>query len=440
MKKHLAKSILIPLFTFIVLWCSCSMPAKSWAEQPLDRIVAIVNDDVITKLDLLSHTKLLLSRIDPKQANLPPQHILERQILNQMILDTVQLQLASSMGIEVDSATVDETLKDIAENEQLTLDQLRHKLAKAGIPFSDMREHVRHEIIIARLRQREVGQEIVVSSADIDSFLNSPVGQDHTGTEYHLSHILLSAPSSPTPEALDQLQLKANSIVNELKAGANFAEMAMAKSTGQHALEGGDLGWKRISELPTLFVKHVPSMQLDEVVGPIRSANGLHIIKLTGKRNGNKETHVETHVRHILIKPGVNLSDTEAKNSLEQIRKQIINGANFAKLAEQKSEELSTAIKGGDLGWISTAAVTPEFYAQMQKLTPGNVNAALSQPFKTELGWHLIEVLGRRSQDDSIEAARNKATEILRQQKFQDMLEAWLKRIRGEARIEILTA
>jgi len=405
------------------------------AAKALDQVIAVVNNDVITTSDLKRHSKLLLTRLDPQQAKLPPKDILEQQILNQMILDKIQLQLASNIGLDVDSASVDEALNNIASNDKLSVAELRQRMEQDGIAFKDFREHVKDEVLISRLRQREIGQEIVISAADIDGFLNSPVGQDQTGTEYHLAHILISAPdAAPTAASLDKYQAQANALVKSLKEGANFSQVAMAKSSGQYALQGGDLGWRRIGELPTIFVKYLPTMQLDEIVGPIRSANGFHIIKLVGKRSGDKVTHTETHVRHILIKPGVNLSDKEAEKSIKDLHTQIVNGAKFSTLAEQKSEELSTAVKGGDLGWITASSVTPDFYKQVMALQPGSV----SQPFKTDLGWHLIEVLGRRSQDNSSEAARNKATEILRQRKYHELLEAWLKRIRSEAKVEII--
>lgn len=428
----MTKTTIACIFTLI----SITFGQLASAKQSIDQVIAIVNSDIVTRSDLELHTKLLLTRIDPQQTKLPPKDILEQQILNQMILDKVQLQLAAKLGLEADAASIDETLGEIARSENLTVPELRNKLITEGIAFNDYRNHLKDEVLISRLRQREVAQEIVISAADIDGFLHSPVGQDHTGTEYHLAHILISADeNSPTPEAIDKYKAKADAVVQSIKAGADFGEVAMAKSAGQNALQGGDLGWRRIGEIPTMFVKYLTSMQQNEVVGPIRSANGFHIIKLIGKRTSAEVKHTETHVRHILVKPGINMSDKEAEHNLNEIRKQIANGAKFTTIAEQKSEELSTAVKGGDLGWITASSVTPAFYAQVMALEP----VALSAPFKTELGWHLIEVLGRRSQTNSTEAARNKATEVLRHRKYNELLEAWLKRIRSEAKIEILT-
>ncbi len=420
------------LVRFLLL--SCLTTSAIAATQLLDKIVAIVDNDIITNSELEQHKKLLLSQIDLEKTALPAEDILKKQILNQMILDKLQIQLANNTGLEVDAQNIDAAMKEMASDEGLTLAQLQNNIKNQGITLADFRTHLQQEIAINKLRQREIGREIVISSADIDGFLNSPVGQDRSGTEYHLRHILLSIPDAPTPQAIANVKQQAESILVELKHGADFTKMAITKSSGQQALNGGDLGWRRISEIPTLFVKYIPTMQINEIVGPMQSSNGFHIIKLIEKRIGKTKQHLETHVRQILIKPSVNTSDEEAEKSLNAIRAQILKGKDFAKIAERKSEELSTATNGGDLGWITEKAVLPKFYSEMQKLK----NGELSQPFKTEMGWHLIQVLDRRSHNSSLDAARNRAKEILRERKYQEMLEAWLKKIRDNAKVEIL--
>jgi peptidyl-prolyl cis-trans isomerase SurA len=404
------------------------------AIEALDKIVAIVNNDIITNAELIQNKKMILSRINLERTALPEDSILKRQILNQMIVDKLQLQLAVNAGIEVETQSLNTAIREIAKEEKMTLEEFQNKLKSKGISVEKFRKHLQEEMTIDRLRQREVGREIVVSSADIDGFLNSPVGQDQSGTEYRLQHILLSTPDSPTPQAIAKVKQQADDVLSELKSGADFAKMAMSKSAGQQALHGGDLGWRKIGEIPTLFVKYIPTMPLNGIIGPIQSSNGFHIVKLVDKRIGNIKPHLETHVRQILIKPSVNTSDEEAKRSLNKIRTQIIKGKDFATLAEHKSEELSTATNGGDLGWVTEKSVLPKFYKEMQALK----NGELSKPFKTEMGWHLIQVLDRRSQTTSIAAARNKAREILRERKYQEMLEAWIKKIRDNAKIEIL--
>lgn len=413
---------------------SCFFATSVFAGVPLDRVVAIVNNQVISYSELKKQVTLLVSRVDTDKTPLPPKKILEQQVLSKMINDTLQLQLAKKTGIEVDSTTVNQALKDIAQQDGMTLDEYRMYIEQSGISFHDYREIIRTEVLLSRLQQREILQDISISETDIDSYLNSPVGQDQSGVEYRLGHILLLTPESPTPDALQASQTEANTLVNTLNNGADFRQVAMEKSAGHQALQGGDLGLRSIGEVPTLFVKHVPSMRIGEVVGPIRSANGFHIIKLIEKRIGKEPLHVETRVRQIFIKPSINTSDEEAASALKQIRADILNGADFSKMAEKKSEELSTATKGGELGWVTEKSVLPKFYHKMNKLKEGE----LSLPFKTEIGWHLIQVLERRTQNDSQEAARNRAKEVLQERKFSEMLGSWLKRIKDGAQIENL--
>lgn len=405
------------------------------AKQVLDKIVAVVNDDVISQYELENYTKLLVADLKT-QSNytLPPKEVLQEQALNRMILDKIQLQLAAQSGIEVDSITVSQALQHLSQQKGQTLDQLRYETESRGVNFDEYRELVRNELTIQRLQAREVSQDVVIAKSDIESFLSSPAGQDNTGTEYKISHILLLAPESPTPTALKQVQAKAEEIVTSLKKGADFQKIAMEKSAGRQALNGGDLGWRNTGELPTLFVNYVPTMQIGDVVGPIRSAGGFHIIKLQGKRTVNDDHKTETHVRHILIVPDKNASSEEAKATLGAIRKQIVKGADFAKIAAKKSQDLRSASKGGDMGWINEQSVLPKFYEVVSKLR----NNELSEPFLTEDGWNLVQVLDRRTRHTSDEAAWNRAMEILTIRKTNEAIEAWTKRIRDEARVSIL--
>ena len=416
-------------FLLVYLFGSTTVIAK-----PLDQIAAIVDNEIITNSELEQHKKLLLTRIDLNNTTLPEDKILKKQILNQMILDRLQLQLANSTGIEATTQETNALIQTITKEEGMPLAAFRKELQNKGVSLEAFRNHLQQELTIDKLRQREIGREIVISKADVDGFLNSPIGQDQSGAEYKLQHILLSFPNNPTPRVIATTKKSAENILANLKNGADFTKTAMAKSDSQQALNGGNLGWRRIGNIPTIFIKYVPNMQLNEIVGPIQSTNGFHIIKLVNKRIGNTTPHIETHVRQILIKPSINTSDQEARNNLIKIREQILKGKDFANLAERKSEELSTATKGGGLGWLTEKAVLPKFYKEMQTLK----NGELSQPFKTELGWHLIQVLDRRSNSTSMDAARNRAKEILRERKYQELLESWLKRLKNNAKIEIL--
>lgn len=423
--------IKLAFISFASVFCLQSAAAK----QVLDKIVAVVNNDVISQYELENYTKLLVADLKAQSdAALPPKDILQEQALNRMVLDKIQLQIAEQSGIEVDSITVSQALQNLSQQKGQSLEQLRYEIEARGIVFDEYRELVRNELIIQRLQAREVSHDVAIAKSDIESFLSSPAGQDNTGTEYKISHILLLAPESPTPAALKQVQSKAEEIVASLNKGADFQKMAMAKSAGRQALNGGDLGWRNTGELPTLFVNYVPTMQIGDVVGPIRSAGGFHIIKLQDKRTANEEHKTETHVRHILIVPNKNTSSDEAKAVLAAIRKQIVKGADFSKLAAKKSQDIRSASKGGDMGWVNEQSVLPKFYDVISKLR----NNEISEPFMTEDGWNLVQVLDRRTRHTSDEAAWNRAMEILTIRKTNEAIEAWTKRIRDEARVSIL--
>ena len=431
--KNVAQNNKNHVFLFLCLiFCNFLNPAC--AAQQLDKMVAVVGEDIITASELSEKTKLVTSNLSRQNVTLPSKQVLEHQVLNKIILDHVQLQLAKQFAIEVDSTSVNQAIIDLAKNDNLTVAEYKHKIQNDGMTFENFREHVKTELILSKLQQREVGNEIRISALDIDGYLNSPAGQDNSGTEYRLGHILIVAPSKPSPAALKEIDTKVNTIIAELKQGKEFKQLAAAYSSGSKALDGGDLGWRQINEIPTIFVKHVPNMKVNDVVGPIQSASGFHIIKLHDKRFGKKNDYKELRVRQILIKPGANTSEQEAAANLLALRKQIMQGQDFAKLAEKKSEELSTAVKGGDLGWITEASVIPEFWSNISTLPVGEI----SEPFKTELGWHLVQVMGNRDAGSSTDAMRHRVAGILREQKFNEMLEIWLKKIRDDAKVEIL--
>ena len=416
---------------------SIATPYKlALANQSLDRIVAIVNSDVISQSELDGHTRLVAADMRQQAGTELPRDVLQRQVLNRMIIDKIQLQMAEQVGIEVDSIAVSQAMHDMARQNGQTLEDFKISTQARGIDFNSYRETIRTDMITQTLQSREVGQEINVSKNDIESFLNSPAGQDQSGTEYRISHILIATSESPSPEALKRAQSEAQDIVTKLKSGDEFQKIAMTKSAGRQALKGGDLGWRTTGELPTLFVSYVPTMQVGDIAGPIRSASGFHIIKLQEKRVSAEESRTETHVRQIFVKTDANTSNEEAKAALHALQQKIKKGANFAKLAAQKSQEARTAEKGGDMGWVNEKIVLPKFYQVMTKLR----NNEVSEPFQTDEGWHLIQVLARRTQRSSDEAAWNKAREVLTMRKANEVLEAWTKRIRDDAQVEILLA
>ena len=406
--------------------------------QSLDKMVAIVNNDTITGSELEYQTNLLLLRLKQNEAELPPMAEFKKQILERMILEKIQLQLASETGIEIDDNTLNQTLNDIASRDGMPLTQMREVLEEQGVPFDYFRDTVKKELTLSKLQQKEIGQQISISKTDIEHFLNSPQGQDKTGSEYRLGHILIALPEAPTPSEIQQAKQKVEDLKKQLAAGANFQTLAMSQSAGPQALNGGDLGWKKGNELPTLFAKQTLSLAVHEVYGPIRNAGGFHLIKLLEKRTPGgvsiENAKPTTHVRQILIKNTDKISDSEAKKRLTDLRNRILKGASsFAKIAEQYSEEPGSSVKGGDLGWVTEQSLIKPFYNKMTTLKTGE----LSEPFKTELGWHLIQVIERKMQKNTSEASRAKAMDILYQRKFEDQMTSWLKRIRQDAEIKI---
>lgn len=409
--------------------------SQAYAAQLLDKVIAVVNDDVISQYELDNYTKIVVANMQAQGNNaLPSKDVLQEQVLNRMILDKIQVQLAEQSGIEADSIMVSEAIQHIARQQNKNVEGLKQSIEEKGIKFDDFRQIVRNDLLVQRVQAREVAQDVVIAKSDVESFLSSPAGQDQSGTEYKLSHILLLAPESPTPSALKKVQNKAEELVTSLQQGADFHKTAMSQSSGRQALNGGDLGWRTTGELPTIFVNYVPTMKVGDIVGPIRSASGFHIIKLTDKRTSNDASKLETHVRQILIVPDSNTSSDEAKAILTSLRQQLIKGADFAKLAQKKSQDVRSAAKGGDIGWVHEKVVLPKFYEVMAKLR----NNEISEPFQTDEGWYLIQVLDRRNQLTSDEAAWNRAVEVLTMRKTNEAIEAWTKRIRDEARVNIL--
>ncbi len=418
---------IIATFTII----ACGICANLTYAEPLDKVVAIVNDDIITKTELDARQRIILTRIHP-DAQLPPQHILEKQILHKVILEKLQLQLAKKQDISVDSNAITNAIKNVVANENTTQAEMNSNLKQLGVTNEHFRNYIKNELVIAELQQREVGIETTVTESEVESFVNSPVGQDLSGTKYLLGHILLSFPENATSEDIKGLENIAYEVMKKLKHGDDFNKVAMAKSSGIKALEGGDLGWRTIGQIPSMFVKYVTSMNVHDIRGPVKSSSGYHIIKLKEKQVGKEKLHKEIHARQILLTPNEKLSTKVAKKQLEQIRKKLMSGADFMKFAHEKSNELGSKSRGGDLGWVNQSTVLPRFFNKISKL---NINE-ISEPFETEIGWHLVQVLGVRNNNTSLAAARNRARAILHDKKFNEKLELWLKHLKASAKIE----
>ena len=405
------------------------------ARQPaaIDRIVAVVNDEVITQHELRARLDSALGQLQRQGMSSPPRNVLEKQVLERLVMDKVQLQQARDMGLRIDDAQLEQALQRIAAGNNLSLAQFRAVLEKDGIAFASFREEIRAEITIARLREREVESKIFISDGEVDNYLASASVQGGTEEEYQLAHILLRAPESASPEQIQKLRAKAEQMLERSSKGEDFAQLAAAYSDAPDGMKGGNLGWRSLDRLPTMFAEAILKLKVGEVSPVLRSSNGFHLIKLLAKRGGIAAQAVEqTHARHILIKVNEVVSESEARHKLESLHARIKHGASFAELARLFSQD-GSASKGGDLGWIYPGDTVPEFERAMNLLAPGE----LSQPVQSPFGFHLIEVLDRRIQDVSSERRRAAARQTLRERKLDEAYQDWLRQARDRAYVEI---
>lgn len=399
---------------------------------PLDRIIAVVNDDVITRYELNDHIKTVVNQLNKQGTPLPPQDVLEKQLLERLINDRIQLQFAKETGVRVDDTQLGKTLERIAESNKMTLQAMRETLEHEGIDFNRFREEIRAEIIMARLKEREVDNKIVVTESEITNYLKSQEALAGKEDEYNLAHVLVLVPEQASPEQIQAKRARAEQALAQIKSGADFAQIAVGYSDAADALQGGVLGWRLAGRLPTIFLEALRPMQAGEVSAVLRSANGFHIIKLLDKRGKDSATEVlQTHARHILIKTSEISGENEARTRLLNLKERLEFGADFSELARLHSEDGSAA-QGGDLGWLAPGDTLPEFERAMNALKVGQI----SDPVRSPFGWHLIQVLERRNQDISRDRQRLLARQALRARRSDEAHEEWLRQLRDSAYVE----
>ncbi|HEY5000097.1 MAG TPA: peptidylprolyl isomerase [Usitatibacter sp.] len=400
---------------------------------PVDRIVAVVNDDVITQNDLTERVALVVRQLQRQGGELPSSDTLSRQILERMINDLVQVQLAKENGIKVDDNTLDHTIDRIATENNLSMKDFRAALDRDGVRFPRFREDIRNEILLARLREREVDNGIVVTDAEVETELAREAREASSESEYNLAHILVQVPAQASAEQIEQRRRRAVLALAELRKGANFAQIAATYSDAPDALQGGNLGWRPSARLPTLFLDTIAKLQPGDVSDILRSPNGFHIVKLIDKRGKAAATAgvQQTHVRHILLRAREGLSEAEAREKLQRLRDRIESGADFAEMARINSEDAS-ASKGGDLGWVAPGDTVPEFERAMNALKDGEV----SQPIQTPFGWHLVQVIERRSDALSEDRKKLAARQAIRARKSDEAYQDWLRQARDRAFVE----
>ena len=426
------------LATFLVLLCVAMDMAHAASKDSsdivkMDRIVAVVDQLVVTENELNDRVRTVTAQLEKQGAQLPPADILQKQILERLINDRLQLQLAAQTGLRVDDNQLDKTIERIADQNKMDMPQFREALAGDGISYRKFREDIRNEILLARLREREVDNRINVTESEIDNFLTTQSSRNEAQDEYEISHILIRAPDDSSPDVLQKLKEKAENALKQLKSGSDFAQVSAAISDAPNALEGGSLGWKTSTQIPALFADALKPMQVGEISPVLRSANGFHILKLTNRRGGSSPLVIEqTHVRHILVKLSEVMSESQARHKLDTVKERLDNGGDFAELAKQYSED-GSASAGGDLGWVSPGDTVPQFEKVMNELQP----MAISEQVRTPFGFHIIQVLERRKQDMAKEAARLKARQEIRARKSDEAYQDWVRELRDRAYVEL---
>ncbi len=401
----------------------------------VDRIIAVVNSDAITLYELRARTDQAMAQLRGRNVTPPPREDFERQVLERMIYEKVQLQHAEETQMRVDDRMLEAALGRIAESNNMNATQLRSAVERDGISWSSFRDDIRKEIILSRLRDREVESRVVVTEGEIDNYLASPQRKAEQPEEYNISHILLRVPEGASPETLLRLKARADAALDAIRRGEDFARVAASYSEAQDALSGGSLGWRPVDRMPQLFADMLPKLKVGEVSDVMRSPAGFHIMKVVDKRGGvgGGDGRVsQTRARHILIKTSEVMSDAEARRRLTSLKERLDNGGSFEELARSNSQDLSAA-KGGDLGWLYPGDTVPEFEKVMNALQPGQVSEPVQSPF----GWHLIQVVERRVEDVSTERQRAAARMALRERKAEEVYQDWVRQLRDRAYVEI---
>lgn len=408
---------------------------KAGAKQArlIDKIVAIVDNDIIMLSELNERIVSIKNRLSRQGTPLPPDDVVVQRVLDQLILEAVQLQLANMAGIRVPDEQLNETLENIARSNNMTIEQFEAQLALEGESYAAAREQIRREMIISRIQKREVDRRVRVTEQEVKNFLASKEGRTRSGAEYLIGHILVALAENASENELKKAELRAEEILTELRSGEDFSKVAVAKSDGRQALEGGIIGWRKETELPTIAQDIIPALAINEPSKPIRTGSGFHIISVLDKRGGQQQLVEQTQVRHILIAPSAIRTDQEAQEIINKLYERIEGGDDFAEIAKSNSDDAVSAIDGGSLDWVTPGQMVPEFEQIMEQTKVGE----LSQPFRSQFGWHILQVLNKRTQDMGEMIQTNQAQQVLHRRKYEEELAHWLLEIKHEAFIDI---
>ncbi|MBV2234123.1 MAG: peptidylprolyl isomerase [Sterolibacterium sp.] len=429
------KAILASLFHALLLAMLIPNAIAATAKpQLIDRIVAVVNEEAITANELHDRLQTVERQLRAQNIATPPRDILQKQLLERMITDRIQLQLAKESAIRVDDVQLDSYLRRIAESNQLSLAEFRHNLEQDGIIWSKFRDEVRDEMTIGRIRDREVDSRLVISDAEVDDYLATPAASSAGGEDYNVAHILIRVADRTGPEQLMLARGRAEQALTQLQRGDDFAQVAASYSDAPDAMNGGVLGPRPLDRLPPLYADALRNLQAGQVSPILQSPAGYHIIKLIDRSAAGKSIPAlrQTHARHILIKVNELVPDAEAKRKAQLLKERLDKGADFAEIARSNSNDLSAA-KGGDLGWLYEGDTVPEFERAMNALSVDEISAPIKSPF----GWHIIQVLGRRIETTSVERQRLAARQALRESRLDEAYQDWIRQIRDAAHVEI---
>ena len=421
-------------FTAIAVCLCLTLAAQNvMARQALDKIVAVVNDDVITQNELDDRVSDFIVQLKLDKNDRSQIKALSRQVLERMISTRIQLQMASQMGITIDDISLNRMIEQIAQSNNISIDDLKSTLEADGIKFSRFREQTREELIIKQLQQRLVASKVSISEQETQRFIETNLTKNNGNEKYLIQHLLIATPESASPDAIAQAQKKTHQLLAEIKNGADFNTLAIHQSDGRNALKGGDLGWRTSSELPESFVAAVKQLEKGETSQPVHSASGFHLLKLLD-RSSNTNMITQTLARHILIRTSNEVSDDDARTLLTQLKDRIQQGEDFATLASEYSQDPGSKIKGGDLGWADPGTFVTEFEDVMDNLKKQEV----SNPFRSQFGWHILQVLNRRDQDKTQDNLKAQASKVIHKRKYDEELNLWLRRIRDEAYVEYI--
>jgi peptidyl-prolyl cis-trans isomerase SurA len=407
-------------------------PLAQAATEILDQVVAIVDDDVIMASELRERLATVTQNLQARGVESPPEDVLVRETLDRLILENIQLQMGNRVGVRISDAQLNAAVQRMAAGNGMTIDQFRAAMEEEGASYADMREEIRREMILQRVQSGNVNQRIQITPQEVDNFLATEEGQKLTQPEFRLMHALLAVDPNASDSEQAAAQAEVDKLLRRIRGGEAFNQV-IGSSTDPYRFSGGDLGWRSQEDLPSLFAEAAPTLAQGETSDPIRSASGIHLIFMAAKRGAESQIVAQTQVRHILVKQSEIMTDDEARELVQELKQRVEAGEDFAELAKEYSEDIGSAQEGGDLGWTSPGQMVPEFEQRMAETATGEI----SDPVRSQFGWHIIDVQDRRDQDMTEEAIRGKAMDYLHQRKYQEELDAWLRRIRDEAFVDI---